>query len=317
MRGVRGGLAVACVLAGAVLAAASGSSTASVATMVRSAFPTMKALGFSYDLDAQTWRYAPPGGGTSLSGTAASDKLNRIINTHLASMDFPNLNGNGIVETYGGEYIKFENNKVYSTGNQEAGIKLNIDSSRTTENGTVYYVNGLLSEPSLAVGKHLETLANQPNSPFLKFFNYLKNSNIYNTSTGEILGITAGAFYTLLVPTNTAIDNAVALGYLPASNAPSDAASKNLVANFIRYHIIQKATIVTDGLKDGGYTTLLQKANGDPTIVTVMNTQPNNMSVKDMLGNTANVVNGSSNNLSNRTVIHLLDSFLRYDTSQE
>jgi len=46
MRGVRGGLAVACVLAGAVLAAASGSSTASVATMVRSAFPTMKALGY-------------------------------------------------------------------------------------------------------------------------------------------------------------------------------------------------------------------------------------------------------------------------------
>lgn len=46
MRGVRGGLAVACVLAGAVLAAASGSSTASVATMVRSAYPTMKALGY-------------------------------------------------------------------------------------------------------------------------------------------------------------------------------------------------------------------------------------------------------------------------------
>ncbi len=46
MRRVRGGLAIACVLAGAVLAAASGSSTASVATMARSAFPTMKALGY-------------------------------------------------------------------------------------------------------------------------------------------------------------------------------------------------------------------------------------------------------------------------------
>ena len=46
LRGIRGGLAIACVLAGAVLAAASGSSTASVATMVRSAFPTMKKLGY-------------------------------------------------------------------------------------------------------------------------------------------------------------------------------------------------------------------------------------------------------------------------------
>lgn len=43
---IRGGLAIACVLAGAVLAAASGSSTASVATMVRSAYPTMKELGY-------------------------------------------------------------------------------------------------------------------------------------------------------------------------------------------------------------------------------------------------------------------------------
>jgi C4-dicarboxylate transporter, DctM subunit len=46
LRRVRGGLAMACVLAGAVLAAASGSSTASVATIAGSAFPTMRALGY-------------------------------------------------------------------------------------------------------------------------------------------------------------------------------------------------------------------------------------------------------------------------------
>lgn len=46
MRRVRGGLAMACVLAGAILAAASGSSTASVASIASSAFPTMKALGY-------------------------------------------------------------------------------------------------------------------------------------------------------------------------------------------------------------------------------------------------------------------------------
>lgn len=46
MRRVRGGLAMACVMAGAVLAASSGSSTASVATISRAAFPTMKRLGY-------------------------------------------------------------------------------------------------------------------------------------------------------------------------------------------------------------------------------------------------------------------------------
>jgi C4-dicarboxylate transporter DctM subunit len=46
LRRIKGGLAIACVLAGAVLAAASGSSTASVATIASSAFPTMRALGY-------------------------------------------------------------------------------------------------------------------------------------------------------------------------------------------------------------------------------------------------------------------------------
>lgn len=46
MRRIRGGLAMACVLAGSVLAAASGSSTASVATLSRAAYPTMKKLGY-------------------------------------------------------------------------------------------------------------------------------------------------------------------------------------------------------------------------------------------------------------------------------
>ena len=276
---------------------------------------TLKTLGWSYDLDAQTWRYTPPGGGTALSGSSALDKLNRIINMQLIKADYPSLQGTGIVETYDGEYIKYENNKVYSTGNQDAGIKLNVTNSYATSNGTVYLIDGLLTEPTMAVGKYLEALAAQTNSPYKKFVDYLKASNIYTPATGDILGITAGADYTVFAPTNTAIDAAVAAGYLPASPTASDAASKDLVANFIRYHIIQKETVVTDGKKDGGYVTLLQKANGDPTTLTVINTVPNNMSVKDMLGNTANVVTASSNNLSNRTVIHLLDNYLKFNVN--
>jgi tripartite ATP-independent transporter DctM subunit len=45
-RGLRGGLATACILAGSVFAAACGSSTAAVASLSRSAFPTMKKLGY-------------------------------------------------------------------------------------------------------------------------------------------------------------------------------------------------------------------------------------------------------------------------------
>ncbi len=62
MRRIRGGLAMACVLAGAVLAAASGSSTASVATLCRAAFPTMRRLGYDEGFSIAT---------ISMSGTLA------------------------------------------------------------------------------------------------------------------------------------------------------------------------------------------------------------------------------------------------------
>jgi len=54
LRKLRGGLAMACVLAGAVLAASSGSSTASVATISRAAFPTMRRLGYNSGLAVGT-----------------------------------------------------------------------------------------------------------------------------------------------------------------------------------------------------------------------------------------------------------------------
>jgi len=62
MRRIRGGLAMACVLAGAVLAAASGSSTASVATLSRAAYPTMERLGYDKGFAIAT---------ISMSGTLA------------------------------------------------------------------------------------------------------------------------------------------------------------------------------------------------------------------------------------------------------
>lgn len=47
MRGVRGGLAMACILAGAIHAAATGSSTASAASLARASFPAMMKAGYA------------------------------------------------------------------------------------------------------------------------------------------------------------------------------------------------------------------------------------------------------------------------------
>ncbi|MFD2162135.1 fasciclin domain-containing protein [Paradesertivirga mongoliensis] len=273
----------------------------------------LTAAGYSYNLDANRWEYRPPGGGTTLTGTSAWDKLNRILNTHVVRQDLTDITGSGIIETYNGEYIKYNGNTVFSAGNQDANVTRAASGEEAASNGTVYYVNGLLNESTLSIGKHIEKLAATTGSNFKKFFDYLKASNIYNTSNGEILGVSAGSLYTVFVPNNAGIDAAIAQGYLPSSPTSSSADDKEKVANFIRYHILQKETVVVDGKKEGGYPTLLQKENGAITAITIANTATS-MQVTDMKAGTVNVLVPSSNNLSNRAVIHLINGFLKFDT---
>ncbi|WP_417209756.1 TRAP transporter large permease [Antarctobacter sp.] len=62
LRRIRGGMAMACIAAGTILAAASGSSTATAATITRSAYPTMRLAGYSPSLAV---------GSIAISGTLA------------------------------------------------------------------------------------------------------------------------------------------------------------------------------------------------------------------------------------------------------
>lgn len=54
LRRVKGGLAMACIAAGAIHAAATGSSTASAASLARASFPAMKAAGYAPSLSVGT-----------------------------------------------------------------------------------------------------------------------------------------------------------------------------------------------------------------------------------------------------------------------
>ena len=54
LRRVRGGLAMACIIAGAVHAAATGSSTASAASLARASFPAMQAAGYARSFSVGT-----------------------------------------------------------------------------------------------------------------------------------------------------------------------------------------------------------------------------------------------------------------------
>lgn len=269
----------------------------------------------------EQWRYIPPGGGAQLTGSSALVRLQRILNMHvIPGRNITSLVAPGVGMTSSGEFIKFNNNTVWAAGNGDAATVANVVNTKTASNGTVYYLDKILQFSEKVPGAHLETLGTPTTSQFYNFFQYLKNTTIWNNTTKEIVGVASGSFYTFFIPNNAAIVAAVNAGQLPGTGTapnmvptfnPSSLADKDKVINFIYYHILNKRNIGTDGQESGSLETLFKFSNGDPSTIFVNNATINNITLNDMMNRTANVVLASSNNLSNRATIHLIDNYLR------
>jgi uncharacterized surface protein with fasciclin (FAS1) repeats len=269
----------------------------------------------------EQWRYIPPGGGAQLTGSSALVRLQRILNMHVVpGRDITSLAGTGVAMTYSGDFIKYNSNTVVASGNGDVPNVANVVNSKTAKNGTVYYLDKILQFTERNVGLHIAALAPNAASPYYNFWQYLRNSTIYNATTGEVVGVAAGSFYTFFMPNNAAIVAAVNAGQLPGTGTPptmvpnftpASLADREKVNNFIYYHILNKKNIATDGQESGTFETLFKFSNGDPSTIFVNNSTPNNIVLNDMLARTGNVVVASSNNLSNRITLHLIDNYLR------
>lgn len=265
----------------------------------------------------EQWRYIPPGGGTQLTGASALVRLQRILNMHVVpGRDITSLAAPGVALTYSGEFVKYGSNTVVAAGNVDAANMALVDSMKTAKNGTVYYLNRILEFSEKIVGKHVETLGTPATSQFNYFWQYLRNSSIFNAVTGEIQQVASGSFYTIFVPNNAAITAAVTAGFLPGTGStpnfnPTALADKEKVNNFIHYHILNKKNVATDGQESGSFETIFKFSNGDPSSIFVNNNTANSIVLTDMRTRTANVITASSNNLSNRCTIHLIDNYLR------
>jgi uncharacterized surface protein with fasciclin (FAS1) repeats len=289
----------------------------------------LQSMGYDWNTAYTTFQYTAPGGSVTIGGDAVT-RLKRILNLHtvlLSGNELYDLSGKGIVETLGGEYVRYDNNKVYSAGttDQTATDKQYalVDSAKTANNGKVYYLNNGLLFSDLRAGKHIEKQVTTTTASFYSFYQFLKNSTQYNAATGEITGMQSGAFYTILIPDNAAIQDAVNEGWLPGTGTgavktpnytPTNNADIELVTRFIQYHILDKNTVVPDGQKEGYYATLLKDGNGEATSVRITN-QVNNMQLTDAQHTTPNaaVVIDNSNVLSDRTVIHQINHYLKYN----
>lgn len=291
----------------------------------------LNAAGFFHDASVsndtyEQYRFIPPAGSTIPASTGATtrNRLLRILNLHVvARRVLSDLSSEGIAMTTGGEYIGFKNNTVFGSGNVDANQVVNVASGKTSKNGRVYYIDKILNFSENPVGAHIEKLGTTPSaatSQYNYFWEFLKTSSIWNNTTKEITGVSNGTFYTLFIPNNAAIMQAVKDGMLPGNtttgvpnfnNATQTNVQREQVIRFIYHHFLDKATIAADGDQSGSFPTLLKTNIGDPINVFVNNT-PGLLTLTDMTNRNATVISPVSYYVGNRIVIHLTNNYLKY-----
>lgn len=278
----------------------------------------LRSLGYDYDITRQQWNYTV--NGVTTTGPVPRSNLLRFLYNGIVPTPNGELNNiattSGIIRTgdldLPGEYIKWDNNKVYAAGNEEVGnAAVNVIGYEDQQNGRTYYIDKLLQYTEKAQGLKIKSLSETPSSQYLSFFNYLKNSYIYDPATGKIQGVALGTSYTFVIPNNAAIAKAVIDKVLPASNNPGSQLEKDQIAEFIRYHILATKTASDDGLTTGQFETLRKNSFDDKTYVTVEST-PGTLSFKDKNFRIATYIKSLSNNLADRSLIHLVDNYLLY-----
>ncbi|MEO8404263.1 MAG: fasciclin domain-containing protein [Chitinophagaceae bacterium] len=286
-------------------------------TMFMMPDPVLTAQGYSYNSGGNSWTY--------LTTTNDSNRLNllRMLNSMVVETPHGELDNlgtpgfKGIIGTYGGEYIKYDGNQIITAGTKDRNLTVTIDSIKNTRNGRVVYLNNLLYFTYTPLGKHLEILGTPAASEYNLFWNYLKNSTAYDPANFTILGVAGGAFYTIFAPNNNAIRQAITDGLLPGTAAtpnftPSTTADKLLVEKFMQYHVLDKRSVINDGKDIGSFATLLKNSGGDAIKVTI--TYPAGVfELSDAYNRKAHLIEAQSNQLSNRTVIHLIDNYLKYN----
>ncbi len=285
--------------------------------------------GFTVDQSISTnpadqWRFTPLPGSTlpASTGSTTRARLQRILNNHVVPNELlDNLSPEGIAMTYGGEYLRYTNNTVYTAGNVDSNVVADVQSFKNAKNGRVYYANRILDFSEETVGQDIERLGTPASSPFNYFWQYLRNSTaLWNNTTKLITGVANGSFYTVFIPTNEAILKAVNDGVLPGTGTapnrvpnfnPTLELDRQRVVRFFHYHVLDKRNIGTDGVESGAIPTLLKDNQGENTTIFITNT-PGNLNLKDMNGRTANTILAGSNHLANRATIHLIDDYLQY-----
>lgn len=220
------------------------------------------------------------------------------------------LSGKGILESYDGAYLKYEDGKVWGPGNEENNEQITaakIDAG--ANNGDVYKLNNLILQATKTVTDLLTTPPTD--ASYARFLSYLNKSNVILGH--ELVGYPEGTEYTLLVPTDAAIDFVA----LP-DPATTDSAEVAAINNFVAYHIVPNKKIFTSASTLGNVNTAYMTGkNGKLNVYASMTIggSSGNLTITDGKGNIVNVLNNNASDVIsvNNRVILQIDKVLEYE----
>jgi len=264
-------------------------------------------LGISYNSADDSWDVENP----DLESNSRL-AVSRLIHHHVLIGEHDDLSADALIETYGGEYIRHSFGFPYAVGNTEQSEFVIASKKTQVSNGWTYVLSTPFTQSISNIGRHIE---GKPQ--FSKFLDYLEHSAssmsgyIYDIEKQEITNISSSDYNTLFIPTNAAMDSAVAHGVIPEKGfAYFTLEEQNQLLEFVMYHVVPNVIATNDGKASGEWSTLRSTEEGKST-VTLFNTVEN-FTVIDQQGRSSNVILPSSNILSNRAVIHQIDNYLKY-----
>lgn len=277
--------------------------------------------------------------------------LQTIVGEITDGQEYYITKGGGAVRVKGNVEVAPNGQKMFSVGttlegggNIERGNKATVVKNYSKENGCTYFIDGIIENPVTSVFGNL-----QKNPQFSKFFELLGQSDIFTslvTGSTRALNNKVKFFdlfhYTIYVPTNEAINQAIADGLLPSQdeidNAATDVIKATLVEKrlrFLKYHF-QDNSIFVGGEPVSNKTYLsstLNKVTGKFYPLYVTNTNGGlqvrsyhgetahvlktegcyNVMARDVVVNSADLTAATSISTSSWAVIHLIDKVLRFE----
>jgi uncharacterized surface protein with fasciclin (FAS1) repeats len=227
----------------------------------------LKEDGFAYDVANNSFS-------NSLMSTGAEDRLKRLMRMHVfpglkndeinsERTDFSGGNINygqwGFTVNYYGDAVRFRNNQLQAAGNIEDNTFVTLTKVDDYNNGVVFNVDRMLQYSPRETGaddvrwkdislwKYLDR-ARRENPNVSLFVDYVERC-LKNPDADDLDGIKPENYYTVLMPNNSAMQQAVTRGYLQAlANVTAD--NKEAFAQatkFLNAHILSGRVLVDDG----------------------------------------------------------------------